>query len=94
MRRHHQSIPLAHRRQRREHWAASALATFPLSFGRYRNKPLAEIPQSYLRWALTANVPDADRWAVQQFLQTTAMPRRRRPGRRPVIETRDTGVGS
>jgi hypothetical protein len=39
---------------------------------------IAQIPRSYLRWMLQAdNVPDADRWAAEQFLQAVAGPRRR-----------------
>ena len=61
--------------------AASALATFPLSFGKYCNVPLARIPRSYLRWMLRVNVPDTDRWAVGRYLQEVAGPRQHRPGR-------------
>jgi uncharacterized protein (DUF3820 family) len=72
-----------HHRQRRKHQAPSALATFPLSFGRYRDVPLSKIPTSYLRWMVrTESIPDVDRWAVQQYLQAVATPRRHRRGRR------------
>lgn len=65
-----QSNPSGRRRQRRKHRTRSMLATFPLSFGRYRNVPLSQIPRTYLRWMLTAKgVPDADRWAVGRYLQ-------------------------
>ena len=73
---------LSARRQRRKHRERSALAGFSLSFGRYRNTPLCEVPAEYLRWVLMAeNVPDADRWVVEQFLQTVVRPRQRGPGR-------------
>ncbi len=76
-----QSIRFAGRRQRREVAASSALCSFPLSFGRYRDVALAQIPRSYLRWMLQAdNVPDADRWAAEQFLRAVAGPRRRHVG--------------
>jgi uncharacterized protein (DUF3820 family) len=73
----------ARRQQRREHQAPSALADFPLAFGKYRNVPLSKIPTSYLRWMeRTEGVPDADRWVAGQYLRAVAQRRRRRPGRR------------
>jgi hypothetical protein len=81
-----------HHRQRRKHQAPSALATFCLAFGKYRNVPLAKIPRSYLRWMLTANVPDADRWAAERYLQAVAPPRRHRPGRRQETTTPVSGT--
>ena len=78
-----QSTPSARCRQRRKHGAPSALSTFPLSFGRYRNVPLSRIPAAYLRWLVTAeNIPDGDRWAAERYLEAVATRRRRRPGRR------------
>jgi hypothetical protein len=85
MKRHDQSTSSSRGQQRRERQAPSALATFPLSFGRYRNVPLARIPPSYLRWMLTADVPDVDRWAVERYLQAVAPPRQRRPGRHQTL---------
>ena len=65
------------RRRRQRKVRTAALATFPLSFGRYRNVPLRRIPADYLRWLLSAeNIPPADKWAVEQFLK------RPRPGGR------------
>jgi len=68
------------RQQRRKHQAPSALATFPLSFGKYRNVPLSQIPTDYLRWMVrTESIPDADRWAAGQYLRAVAGPCQRRP---------------
>lgn len=62
----------------RKHWAA-VLATFTLSFGSYRGWPLEEIPIDYLRWMLTAkNIPVADRWAAERYLQALTGPGRHR----------------
>lgn len=73
-----QSTRPARRKQRRKPRAPSALQSFPLSFGKYRNVAIAQIPRSYLRWMAQAdNVPDADRWAAEQFLRAVAGPGRR-----------------
>ncbi len=49
------------------------LAGFRLSFGVHRNKPLAEVPASYLRWMLRQDAGNqtlaADIWAAKQYLQ-------------------------
>ncbi len=83
MRSQSQSTPSARRRQRRKHKAASALSTFPLSFGKHAGRPLMDVPRDYLGWMLSAvNIPAADRWAADRYLQAVARPRRRRPGRR------------
>jgi len=75
MKSYHQSTSSSDRRQRRKHRAPSALATFPLSFGRYRNVPLSKIPTDYLRWMVrTDSVPDVDRWAAERYLQAVARP--------------------
>ena len=59
-------------RCRRKH-RASDLATFPLSFGRYRNWPMESVPIDYLHWMLTAkHTPIADRWAAERYLQAVA----------------------
>jgi hypothetical protein len=53
-----------------------------LSFGRYRNVALLDVPRSYLAWIVrTDGIPAADRWAAEQFLAATS-PRRRRGRRR------------
>ena len=44
-----QSTLSPRRQQRPTYRAPSALATFCLAFGRYRNRPLEQIPRSYLR---------------------------------------------
>jgi uncharacterized protein (DUF3820 family) len=83
MKSHNQSILSARWRQRPKRDVISALATFPLSFGRYRNVPLARIPASYLRWLVKAeNVPEADRWAALRYLKAIPAPRGRRSERR------------
>lgn len=49
------------------------LATFTLSFGRYSGKRLGDVPRDYLLWAVKEadGVPDADSWAIRQFLSIT-----------------------
>lgn len=46
------------------------LATFTLSFGRYMGKRLCDVPRDYLLWAVKEadSVPDADTWAISQYL--------------------------
>lgn len=73
--------PQASRRRRRGRGAHKGkaldrhrtLAAFRLSFGVHRNKPLAEVPESYLRWMLTQDAGNptlaADIWAAKQYLQ-------------------------
>lgn len=83
MRSQRQSTPSARRRQRRRHKAASALSTFPLSFGKHAGRRLMDVPLAYLRWMLKAeNVPAADLWAAERYLREVVRLRRRRPGRR------------
>jgi hypothetical protein len=49
---------------------------------------LSAVPTSYLRWMLTANsIPDADRWAADQFLRAVGSRRGHRPGRRQKTPT-------
>jgi uncharacterized protein (DUF3820 family) len=77
-----QCIPSGRRRQRRKDRARSALATFCLAFGKYRNVPLAKVPTDYLLWMVrTEGVPAADRWAAGQYLRAVRRHRRQGPGR-------------
>ena len=79
----HQFTAAARRRQRGNRPEYNALCAFPLSFGCYRDVPLSSVPKSYLHWVLIAEgIPDDDRWAVEQYLQTVEAHRRGRPGRR------------
>lgn len=59
-----------HMRQLRQKRRKRILASLALSFGRHAGKPLASVPRSYLRWALSApGVPLNDRWIIEQFLR-------------------------
>lgn len=49
------------------------LASFTLSFGKYSGKRLSDVPRDYLLWSVKEadGIPDADAWAIQQFLAVT-----------------------
>jgi hypothetical protein len=89
-----QSTLSPRRQQRPTYRAPSALSGFCLAFGRYLGVPLSQIPMSYLRWALTVNVSDTDRWAIERYLRECGSPRRRQPARPQEGATPANGAGA
>lgn len=71
------------KRSRQNRRDTKTIASFPLSFGRFRNKPLSQVPIYYLRWLVGAeSVPDADRWAVTRYLQNVERRRKQQQHQR------------
>ena len=56
------------KRSRKRHKTRPRYGDLPLCFGRFAGRRLADVPESYLRWALTANVPETDKWLIEMFL--------------------------
>jgi hypothetical protein len=55
-----------------EKTALEKAAAVELTFGRYKGKPIAEVPRDYLQWALAnvANLSHAQRSAIRLILAT------------------------
>ena len=49
------------------------IGDLPLGFGRFFGRPIAKVPRSYLRWAVSdgTQIPDTDRWAIGKFLRAS-----------------------
>ena len=62
-----------HRRKRsrkRRRKARPRFGDVPLCFGRFAGRPLRNVPEGYLKWALrTKGVPETDRWLIEQYLK-------------------------
>jgi len=49
----------------------SKLASFPLAGGKYRGRPVGDVPVRHLRWMLeTRKASEADLWVIRQFLDS------------------------
>ena len=59
------------KRKRRRRNKGVRVGDLPLGFGRFVGRRICQVPRSYLKWAASgaARIPQADRWAINEFLR-------------------------